>query len=83
MVNWDIRISVLGHQQRGGSPTASDRFLASKLGYEAVIAINNGLSDKMVGLINNKVTLISLEKTWMEKKVIDKSYIKMAEILAK
>lgn len=82
LVDWDIRISVLGHQQRGGSPTAFDRFLASRLGYEAVLAIKNGINDKMIGVVNNKVTHTNLEKTWMEKKGIDSSIIKMAEILA-
>lgn len=81
-VNWDIRISVLGHQQRGGSPTAFDRLLASKLGYEAALAIMNGVNDKMIGLVNNAVTKTSLEDTWMKKKKIDQSLIKMAEILA-
>jgi len=67
LVDWDIRVSVLGHQQRGGSPTAFDRLLASRLGYEAVLAVMNGENDKMIGLLHNTVTL---------------TYIKMAEILA-
>jgi 6-phosphofructokinase 1 len=82
LVDWDIRVSVLGHQQRGGSPTAFDRLLASRLGYEAVLAVMNGENDKMIGLLHNTVTLTPLEETWMKKKGIDESYIKMAEILA-
>jgi len=82
LIDWDIRVSVLGHQQRGGSPTASDRLLASRLGYEAVLAVMNGGNDKMVGLLHNTVALTPLEETWTIKKRIDKSYIKMAEILA-
>jgi len=82
LVDWDIRVSVLGHQQRGGSPTAFDRLLASRLGYEAVLAVMNGENDKMIGLLHNTVTLTPLEETWTRKKGIDESYIKMAEILA-
>lgn len=82
LVDWDIRVSVLGHQQRGGSPTAFDRLLASRLGYEAVLAVMKGENDKMIGLIHDTVTLTPLEETWTRKKGIDESYIKMAEILA-
>jgi 6-phosphofructokinase 1 len=82
LVDWDIRISVLGHQQRGGSPTAFDRLLASRLGYEAVLAVMNGENDKMIGLVHNTIALTPLEETWTRKKGINKSYIKMAEILA-
>ena len=82
LVNWDIRISVLGHQQRGGSPTAFDRVLASRLGYEAILAVMNGENDKMIGLVHNTIVLTSLEETWTRKKGIDESYIKMAKILA-
>lgn len=82
LVNWDIRVSVLGHQQRGGSPTAFDRLLASRLGYEAVLAIMKNENGKMIGLVNNKVILTPLKETWTRKKRIDEAYIKMAEILA-
>ncbi len=82
LVDWDIRVSVLGHQQRGGSPTAFDRLLASRLGYESVLAVMNGENDKMIGLVHNTIALTPLEETWTRKKGIDESYIKMAEILA-
>ena len=82
IVDWDIRVSVLGHQQRGGSPTAFDRLLASRLGYEAVLAIMNDENDKMVGLVNNNLKLTPLSETWTKKKEIDHAYLKMAEILA-
>jgi len=82
LVDWDIRISVLGHQQRGGSPTAFDRVLASRLGYEAILAVMNGENEKMIGLGHNTIDLTPLEETWTRKKGIDESYIKMAEILA-
>ncbi len=82
LVDWDIRISVLGHQQRGGSPTAFDRVLASRLGYESVLAIMNKETDKMIGIENNELKLTSLIDTWSMKKPLDKDYIKMASILS-
>ncbi len=82
LVDWEIRVSVLGHQQRGGAPTAFDRLLASRLGYEAVLAIMRNENGKMIGIVDNKVKLTPLKDTWTKKKKIDKAYLKMAEILA-
>ena len=82
LVDWNIRVSVLGHQQRGGSPTAFDRLLASRLGYESVLAVMNNVNDKMIGLVHNDVVFTPLHDTWTKKKQIDKTYVKMAEILA-
>ncbi|MEM0492573.1 MAG: 6-phosphofructokinase [Candidatus Thermoplasmatota archaeon] len=81
-INWEVKLSILGHVQRGGDPTAFDRVLASRLGYEAVLAIMNNENDKMVGMVNNKITLTPLEETWTRKKDIDITYLKMNEILA-
>lgn len=82
LVDWEIRVSVLGHQQRGGTPTAFDRLLASRLGYEAVLAVMKNENGKMVGILANKVNLTPLKDTWTKKKKIDNSYLEMAEILA-
>ncbi len=79
---WDVKVSILGHIQRGGSPTAFDRVLASRLGYEAVLAILRGESDKMVGIVNNTVVLTPLQDTWTKKKTFDLEYVKMAKVLA-
>jgi len=81
-INWEIRLSVLGHQQRGGSPTAFDRMLASRLGYGAVMAAMADENDKMVGIVNNELKLTPLEETYTIKKKINNEFIKMAEILA-
>lgn len=82
VINWDIKVSVLGHVQRGGDPTAFDRVLASRLGYESVLAILNNQNDKMVGMVNNQSTLTPLEDTWTKKKQMDRTYLKMNEVLA-
>jgi len=82
VIDWDIKISVLGHVQRGGDPSAFDRVLASRLGYESVLAVMNNENDKMAGMVNNKATLTPLEDTWTQKKDMDMTYLKMNEVLA-
>ncbi|MFH1212757.1 MAG: 6-phosphofructokinase [Candidatus Neomarinimicrobiota bacterium] len=64
-------VCVLGHTQRGGSPSATDRMLASRLGYHAVKALENGKTDIMVGWANNAVSFIPLPETWEKKKPLD------------
>ena len=73
---------MLGHVQRGGDPSAFDRVLASRLGYESVLAVMNNENDKMVGMVNNTATLTPLEDTWTKKKDMDMTYLKMNEVLA-
>ncbi|MBN1280425.1 MAG: 6-phosphofructokinase [Candidatus Thermoplasmatota archaeon] len=81
-ITWDIKVSVLGHIQRGGDPTAFDRILASRLGYEAVLAVMNNENDKMAGMVNKTVTFTPLEEAWSKKKDIDMTYLTMNEVLA-
>ena len=57
----DIRVSILGHIQRGGSPTASDRVLASTLGYEAVNHLINGKESGALGMLNRKLSFTKFE----------------------
>jgi 6-phosphofructokinase 1 len=57
---YDIRVSVLGHMQRGGSPSCYDRVLASRLGVKAVESLLEGKSNFMVGMVNDKVALTQL-----------------------
>jgi len=56
---YDIRITVLGHLQRGGAPTCADRVLASRLGVEAVEALKNGKTNCMIGIVNDELKLTS------------------------
>jgi 6-phosphofructokinase 1 len=79
---YEIRISILGHIQRGGSPSALDRVLASQLGYEAVQALINGKSGAMVGLVANKIQLTSFSQASKHHQEINKKLIDLAEILA-
>lgn len=78
--DYDIRVSVLGHMQRGGSPSCFDRVLASRLGVAAVEAILDKKSNIMVGITNNKVTQTSLSDAIKMNNEINKELLKVAEI---
>ena len=80
--NFDTRVTVIGHLQRGGSPTCMDRVLASRLGYEAVNALLDNRLNVMVGITNNKVNYTSFKKAISKSKPIDMRLLEMAEILA-
>ena len=78
--DYDIRVSVLGHMQRGGSPSCSDRVLASRLGVAAVEYLLDRSSGVMVGITNNQVTTVGLNKAIKMNNDIDKGLLKVAEI---
>ena len=81
--NYDIKVTILGHLQRGGSPSSFDRVLGSRLGYAAVNAIIAGETQKMVGLKANYIKLTSLEEalTGHEFKLED-DLLEMVDVLA-
>ena len=79
---FEVRVSVLGHQQRGGSPTALDRVLASRLGAAAVEQLVKGNTDKMVGIISNRVEVSNLDYAWRFQKQTNLSLLKLIEILS-
>ena len=78
--DYDIRVSVLGHMQRGGTPSCSDRVLASRLGVAAVEHLLDRSSGVMVGITNNQVTTVGLNKAIKMNNDIDKELLKVAEI---
>jgi len=78
----NCHVCILGHTQRGGSPTATDRLLASRLGYHAVQALEDGQTDIMVGWANNAATFIPLPETWEKKKPLDAELLKIYRILS-
>ncbi len=75
------RITVLGHVQRGGSPTTTDRVLASKLGWAAVDVLLGGASPCMVGEISSSITNIPLQDSWTKRKQLDPLLIILSENL--
>jgi len=78
--DYDTRVSVLGHMQRGGSPSCFDRVLASRLGVAAVESLLDRSTGVMVGLTNNQVSTVALNKAIKMNNDIDKELLKVAEI---
>lgn len=74
----ESRATVLGHVQRGGSPTVRDRIVASQLGYAAVELLYNNNSNRVVGLKDNKVVHYDIQESLKMKKDFDKDFYKMA-----
>lgn len=79
---YDIRVAVLGHIQRGGSPSCADRVLASRLGYGAVIGLMAGKTNVMAGLQSNKLTFTAIEEAIKKHNELDQELLKISEILA-
>ncbi|OGU96757.1 MAG: 6-phosphofructokinase, partial [Ignavibacteria bacterium RIFOXYA2_FULL_35_10] len=77
----DAKVTILGHIQRGGSPTVRDRVLASHLGVASVEALLAGKTDVMIGEINSKIAYTPLKDTWSKKKPIHEYQIQLADIL--
>lgn len=81
MPEYDVRVSVLGHLQRGGSPSCFDRVLASRMGVRAVEDLINGNSNYMVGLINDKIAVTPLEQAVKGKSEINQELIRVSDIM--
>lgn len=79
---YEVRVSVLGHMQRGGTPSCFDRVLASRLGVKSVELLLDGKKNIMVGLINNKIETTPLENAVKGKHTINKELLRMSDILS-
>jgi 6-phosphofructokinase 1 len=79
---YEVRVSVLGHMQRGGSPSCFDRVLASRLGVKAVELLLEGKTNLMVGLVNNMVESTSLEKAIKGQHTINKELLRVSDIMS-
>ena len=80
--DYDVRVSILGHLQRGGRPTARDRILASRTGVGAIEAILQGQRNIMVGVRNNEVVYVPLSEAIRSDKPFDKKLIKVLDELS-
>ena len=78
----DTRVCILGHIQRGGSPSCMDRLVASRLGYAAVEALMEGKHNVMIGIVNNRIHYTPLDLAVKAKQKIDKEWLKILKILA-
>ena len=78
----DIRVSTLGHMQRGGSPTSFDRILASRLGMAAVEGLVNGKTNVMAGVIDKKVHYTSFKLAISKAKPINQDLMRLVQVLS-
>jgi 6-phosphofructokinase 1 len=81
-VGFKTRVTILGHIQRGGSPTAFDRLLAARMGVKAVEALLDGETDAMVGLQGREIRLVPLSEVVSRERPANLEYYKMARMLA-
>jgi 6-phosphofructokinase 1 len=79
---YEVRTSILGHTQRGGSPTTRDRVLASRLGYIAVLGLIQGKSGVMVGVDKRGTVFVPLKDVWEKQKELDWQLFEIAKVLA-
>ncbi len=79
--DFNVRISILGHVQRGGSPSAFDRVMASEMGIASVQGLLNGKTSVMVGMKNRKIVYVDLEKTVKHHKTVKQSLLDIVKIL--
>ena len=79
---YDVRVSVLGHMQRGGAPSCFDRVLASRLGVKAVECLLEGKSNYMVGLLADKIALTPLEQAIKGHTEIDQELLRVSDIMS-
>lgn len=80
--HFDIRVTVLGHLQRGGSPSVQDRVLASKLGVAAVEELCKGAHDAMVGEMNGRIVLTPFQDAIGKRRRLDPDLLRILPILS-
>lgn len=78
----EARVCILGHIQRGGPPSCLDRLIASRMGYHAVECLIEGRYNVFVGILNNKMNYLPLEKVGKKKDIINDEWMKIVKILA-
>jgi 6-phosphofructokinase 1 len=80
LTEYEVRVTVLGHIQRGGAPSCFDRVLASRLGVGAIDALLRGEKDVMIGIVHNKVTSVPFEQAGKGENELDRELIRVADI---
>ena len=79
---YDVRVTILGHLQRGGRPSAADRILASRLGYAAIEALKEGQRNIMVGIKNDQIVYVPISRAVKTDKPLDKELIDVLTVLS-
>jgi 6-phosphofructokinase 1 len=78
----EVRVCILGHIQRGGSPSCADRLIASRMGYHAVECLMEGRHNVFVGIVNNKMNYTPLNEAVKKKQRISEEWMKIVKILS-
>ena len=78
----EVRVCILGHIQRGGSPSCMDRLIASRMGYHAVECLMEGRHNVFVGIVNNKMHYTPLNEAVKKKQRISEEWMKVVKILS-
>ena len=79
---YDVRVSILGHLQRGGSPTAQDRILASRMGYSAIQALLESQRNIMIGVRNEEIVYVPFSKAIKKEKPINPDLVNLLRVLS-
>lgn len=80
--DYDVRVTILGHIQRGGSPSAYDRISASRMGVAAVKALLEGQSDIMVGMVNDEIVYVPIKMAVKNKKPLSQELFSLIDVLS-
>jgi len=79
---YDPRVTILGHIQRGGSPTAQDRIIASRMGVAAIDALLEGQRNLMVGIVNDEIVYVPFSKAIKDDKAVDEKMVGVLQMLS-
>ena len=79
---YDVRVTILGHLQRGGTPMAFDRILASRLGYASIEALKEGQRNVMVGIHDDEIVYVPIDRAVKKDKPIDRELINVLGVLS-
>ena len=79
---YDVRVTILGHLQRGGTPSAFDRILASRLGVAVIEALKEEQRNVMIGISNNEIVYVPFNKAIKRNKPIDRELINVLNELS-
>lgn len=79
---YDVRVTILGHLQRGGTPSAYDRILASRMGYASIVALSEGQRNIMIGVDDEEIVYVPIKRAVKRDKPIDKELIDVLSALS-
>ena len=77
---YDVRVSILGHLQRGGSPTAQDRILASRMGIAAIQALMESQRNVMIGIRENEIVYVPFKRAIKKDREISKEMLEVLRV---